>query len=73
MKYMLDTNICIYLMKNNQMVLNAFELKKDDGIAISTITLAELEFGVSNNTEYYEKNRAKLLSLLTIVDILPFD
>ena len=73
MKYMLDTNICIHLMKHNQIVLNAFEHKKDDGTAISAITLAELEFGVYNNAVHYDQNRAKLLSLLALVDVLPFD
>ena len=73
MKYMLDTNICIHLMKHNPVVLDVFTNKKDDGVAISTITLAELEFGVCNNTKYYDKNRTKLLSLLTLLDILPFD
>jgi tRNA(fMet)-specific endonuclease VapC len=73
MKYMLDTNICIHMMKHNPTVLSAFNAKKDDGVVISAITLAELEFGVCNNTTYYEKNRTKLLSLLTLVDVLPFD
>jgi len=60
-------------MKHNQIVLNAFEHKKDDGTAISAITLAELEFGVYNNAVHYDQNRAKLLSLLALVDVLPFD
>ena len=61
------------MMKHNPTVLSAFNAKKDDGAVISAITLAELEFGVCNNTTYYEKNRTKLLSLLTLVDVLPFD
>ena len=73
MKYMLDTNICIHMVKHNQTVLNTFASKKNDGIAISAITLAELEFGVCNNTAYYDKNRVKLISFLTLVDVLPFD
>ncbi|MCL2519032.1 MAG: type II toxin-antitoxin system VapC family toxin [Oscillospiraceae bacterium] len=72
MKYMLDTNMCIYLMKNVPEVLSAFSANKDSGISISAVTLAELEFGVCNSTAY-ENNRIKLINFLTIVDILPLD
>jgi len=72
MKYMLDTNMCIYLMKNVPEVLAAFSANNDSGISISAVTLAELEFGVCNSSAY-EKNRIKLINFLTIVAILPFD
>ena len=73
MKYMFDTNTCIHMVKHNQIVLNNYANNRNEGIAISTITLAELEFGVCNNATYYDKNRAKIVSFLTLVDILPFD
>jgi predicted nucleic acid-binding protein len=44
-KYMLDTNICIYLLKRISKVAAAFSAKKDEGAVISSITLAELEYG----------------------------
>jgi len=48
MKYMLDSNICIYIIKNKPpTVLDKFERRINEGICISSITLAELEFGVS--------------------------
>jgi len=72
MKYMLDTNICIHIMKHNQNVLSAFSENKSDGVAISSITLAELEFGVCNSGAY-ERNRVKLINFLSLVDVLPFD
>jgi len=72
MKYMLDTNICIYMMKHIPEVLSSFESKKNDGFSISTITLAELEFGVCNSNSY-EKNKNKLISFLPLVEILAFD
>ena len=72
MKYMLDTNICIHLMKHTQSVLDRFSQIEDEIITISSITLAELEFGICNSTSY-EKNRVKLISFLSLVDVLPYD
>ena len=72
MKYMLDTNICISLLKHDPRAMHLFALKKEDGAAISAITLAELEFGVWNSAAF-ERNRLALLSFLPLVDVLPFD
>lgn len=48
MTYMLDTNICIYAIQNKSgSVLQRFKDALDDGICISLITLAELQYGVS--------------------------
>ena len=73
MKYMLDTNICIYAIKNKpEKVLNTLKEKLNDGICISAITLAELAHGVEKSAAR-EKNRAALLRFLTILTVLPFD
>jgi len=72
MRYMLDTNICIHMMKHTQNVLSRFLKVEDDNAAISTITLAELEFGICNSAAY-EKNRLKLITFLSLVNVLPFD
>ena len=72
MKYMLDTNICIFIMKHVPNVLSAFFQKKNDGVAISAITQAELEFGLYNSN-MQENNKNKLISFLSLVEILPFD
>lgn len=72
MKYMLDTNTCIFLLEHIPEVLSSFAAKKDDGVAISSITLAELEFGVCNSVAY-ETNRSALIAFLPIVEVLPFD
>ena len=46
MKYMLDTNICIYAMKKKpERVLQRLKSELDNGVCISSITLAELEYG----------------------------
>ncbi|NLE25786.1 MAG: type II toxin-antitoxin system VapC family toxin, partial [Clostridiaceae bacterium] len=73
MRYMLDTNICIYLIKKKpESVLKNLNLHMDEGIAISAITLAELKHGVEAS-QYPEKNAIALNQFLSIVDILPFD
>ena len=73
MKYMLDTNICIYAIKNKpEKVLNTLKEKMADGICISAITLAELAHGVEKSASR-EKNAAALLRFLSILTVLPFD
>jgi len=59
-------------MRHTQCVIDKFSATVEDNATISSITLAELEFGVCNSGAY-EKNRAKLLLFLPLVDVLPFD
>lgn len=73
MKYMLDTNICVYLIKKKpENVLINLHANMSEGIAISAITLAELIHGVEASA-YPEKNTFALNQFLSIVEILPFD
>jgi len=70
--YMLDTNICIYLIKKKPTtVIEKFMEHKDKGIAISSITLAELLYGVNKST-FPEQNHLRLNQFLSFVDILEF-
>ncbi|MCL4462828.1 MAG: type II toxin-antitoxin system VapC family toxin [Firmicutes bacterium] len=73
MKYMLDTNICVYLIKEKpENVLINLHSNMGDGVSISAITFAELIHGVEASA-YPEKNTLALNQFLSIVDILPFD
>ena len=72
MTYMLDTNICIYIMKNKpEKVLERFKKELGDGVCISSITLAELEHGMKNSSNP-ARNEQSLLRFLLPLSILPF-
>lgn len=72
MTYMLDTNICIYAMKKKpEKVLQRFKEKLSNGICISSITLAELEYGMKHSSDPV-KNEQALLRFLMPMSILPF-
>ena len=73
MTYMLDTNICIYVMKNKpERVLKRFEKEINYGICISSITLAELEYGMKHSSNPAKNERA-LLKFLLPLRILSFE
>ena len=72
MTYMLDTNICIFIIKKKpEQVLRRFREEMDEGISISSITLAELEYGVKHSSNP-AKNEQALLRFLVPLNILPF-
>jgi len=73
MKYMLDTNICIYLIKQKpEKVLRHFKTHSVGDIGISSITLAELKFG-GKKSEQVEKNRQALDEFVLPLEIADFD
>lgn len=73
MKYLLDTNICIYIMKKNppQVIEKYLSLNSSER-CISSITLAELEFGACKSSKPL-KNKLALKLFLAGIEILPFD
>ena len=73
MMYMLDTNICIYAIKNKpDLVLQRLKNNLQHGLCISALTLAELQHGVEKSA-HPEKNTAGLLQFISILTVLPFD
>ena len=76
MRYMLDTNICIFAIrgarKNGNIYQGVYEkIKKQDDIAISSIVLAELMHGVELS-ESADENRLALADFLCGIEVLPF-
>jgi len=72
-RYMLDTNICIYLMKHQpQEVAARFAQCFVGEVVISAITLAELEYGVVCSNDV-PRNRKALDRLLEDIPVAPFN
>ena len=73
MKYMLDTNICIYLIRQKpEKVLRRFKNHSIGDIGISSITLAELRFGVEKSQQI-QNNRQALEEFILPLEIADFD
>ena len=71
--YLLDTNICIYIIKKKPVdVLKTLKTKSKKNIYVSSITIAELEYRVAKS-QFPEKNKIALIEFLSIFNILPFD
>ena len=67
LRYLLDTNICIYLMKEQpESVIRRFAACKPGEIGVSSITWAELCCGL--NVHNSQSEMATLLSRLTAKD-----
>jgi tRNA(fMet)-specific endonuclease VapC len=73
MKWMLDTNICIALIKQQPARLLAKLQKLPIGdVGISSIALAELEFGAAKSAQK-QRNQAALAAFVTPLEVAPFD
>ena len=71
---MLDTNICIYLMKNQPAEVAArFSACFVGEVVISAITLAELECGVQCSGPQRDRNRRALDAFLEEVPVVAFE
>ena len=72
MTYLLDTNICIYVIKQRPAsVVKRIQSVPIEDIGISSITVAELEHGVAKS-DHSEANRIALLEFLSPFGILDF-
>ncbi len=73
MKCMLDTKICLYLIKQKNPKILAYLKKHAIGeIGISSITLAELQYGAANS-DYTQRNREALHEFILPLEIADFD
>jgi tRNA(fMet)-specific endonuclease VapC len=70
--YLLDTNICIYIInKRSRTAAAVFASKPPFSIFLSAITLAELEYGVSKS-QSRERNRLALVEFAAPFEVVPF-
>lgn len=73
MQYLLDTNICIYIIKQKPIhVFEKFNKVALGNIGISSITFAELMYGVKKS-DIAEKNLIALQQFITPLEIYDFD
>ncbi|GBR74200.1 toxin PIN domain [Candidatus Termititenax aidoneus] len=73
MKYLLDTNICIYFLNQNEKIVNKINKTSAADLAVSIISLAELQFGAFNSQKI--KNNSKKITAfqeaLEIITLTP--
>ena len=75
MRYLLDTNICVYLINrkpHHEAVLRHMDGMAYGDILISTVTIAELRYGVANSAKP-EQNREKFGNFIERFEIVDFD
>ncbi len=72
MKYLLDTNICIYLIKKKPIeVFARFREHRVGDVGISAITYSELAYGVANSG-HREQNRLALEEFVAPLEIVAY-
>ena len=73
MRYMLDINACIALIRERSpQILRRLKRQEAGDVGISTITLAELRFGVAKSSRP-EQNARALEEFLLPLEIVAFD
>ena len=73
MQYLLDTNICIYLIKKRPSeVLEQFRKHSPQDVVISTITLFELQYGIEKS-QYRQRSEDALAKFLLPLNLINLD
>ena len=73
MRLLLDTNICIYLIKQRPAeVIERMKRISPTDIGVSAITVAELQYGAAKS-RHPDKNRTALGEFLAPFELVPFD
>ena len=71
--YMLDTNICIYIIKKKpDQVIERLRHTRVPDVGVSSITLSELEYGAAKSARP-EQNKVAIVEFLAPLEILPYD
>jgi len=72
-KYLIDTNICIYIMNKCPIgIIHKFKQFDVGEIGVSTITVSELQHGVSKSKNR-RLNKQRIEEFLSPLEILPYD
>ena len=73
MSCLLDTDICIYVLRGHPVVRVHFEEQTRNGIAVSVITLAELRYGAACSAKVEENQQVinNWLESVAVFDVTP--
>ena len=72
-KFLIDTNICIYIMNKRPIeIIQKFKRFDVGQIGVSIITVSELQYGVAKSKNRMS-NKQRLEEFLTPLEILPYD
>jgi tRNA(fMet)-specific endonuclease VapC len=72
-RYMFDTNMCIYLMRNQpEAVARRFAQCYVGEVVMSSVTFAELQYGVTMSAAP-ERERVNLAALVELIEVAPFE
>ena len=72
LKYMLDTNIVIYTIKNRPVRVREVFKRRSGQMAISAVTLGELIYGAERSSQP-ERNLDDIEGMIARLEVLPFD
>ena len=72
MRYLLDTNICIYFLNHNTRIVDKIASVSVNDLAISCFNLTELLYG-AHNSEYVARNLERVRYIENTLRVLPFD
>lgn len=72
LKYMLDTNICIYTIKNKPTQVRAAFKRHQEQLCISTVTLMELIYGAEKSANP-ERNLHCIEGFAARLEVLQYD
>lgn len=72
MKYLLDTNTCVYAIKRFATVIERLQALSPEDLGVTVISLAELWFGARKSSRP-ERTRASIDAFLRPFEIIPLD
>ena len=71
--YLLDTNIVSYWMRGEAAMLEHLEAHAPSELSLSTITLAEVLYGIEQSPARKRERRARLQQITAVLELHPFD
>lgn len=71
--YLLDTNIVSYWMRGDPVVVDRLKAHSPSELALSSITLAEIWYGIEKSAVKKAERRSKIERITAVLDVFQFD